>query len=176
MHRQPRVRNEKAHEIVTTGSPKRSGIPCAMVLTAYSALSRVTGLSCHPRLPIISAGLMPASGHQDHTTSPSAKVIARLRACNCTSRPILRVHCIPHPTFVTIANAPLDRVQDGANHTPDLGFGKTEIFFSKGLDSISRNLPVGQISSGLRMRHRSEIPGAKRHGTSAPVRPPARAM
>ena len=28
---------------------KQSGLPCAMVLTAYSALSSVTGLSCHRR-------------------------------------------------------------------------------------------------------------------------------
>jgi hypothetical protein len=28
-HPQPRVQSKKAHELVTTGSPKRSGIPCA---------------------------------------------------------------------------------------------------------------------------------------------------
>ena len=28
-HPQPRVRNKKAHEIVTTGPPQRAGIPCA---------------------------------------------------------------------------------------------------------------------------------------------------
>jgi hypothetical protein len=41
--------NKKAHEVVTTGSPKQSGIPRAMVLTAYFALSSVIGLSCHRR-------------------------------------------------------------------------------------------------------------------------------
>src|ERR1700742_777156 len=37
----------KTHELVTTGAPKQSGLPCATVLTAYSALSPVTGLYCH---------------------------------------------------------------------------------------------------------------------------------
>src|ERR1700736_4715886 len=47
--------------------------------TAYFALSPVTGLSCHrhPRkLPF--ANLTPASGCQDHTTSPSARQRPRL--------------------------------------------------------------------------------------------------
>ena len=40
-------KSRKAHELVTTGHAETSGIPCAMVLTAYSALSLVTGLCCH---------------------------------------------------------------------------------------------------------------------------------
>jgi hypothetical protein len=47
MHPQPRVRNKKAHELVTTGSPQQSGIPCAMVLTVSFVLFPVTGLFCH---------------------------------------------------------------------------------------------------------------------------------
>src|SRR5882672_10635000 len=56
--------------------------PHAMVLTASFVLSPVTGLFCHRRLRILavsvrsdrpaSANLTPASGRQDHTTSPSA--------------------------------------------------------------------------------------------------------
>ena len=43
-HPQPRVRWKKAHELVATGTPKHSGIPCAMVLTAYlRALPGVPG-------------------------------------------------------------------------------------------------------------------------------------
>jgi hypothetical protein len=41
---------------------------------------------------------MPASRHQDHTTSPSA--IAAFVSC------AVRVHRIPHPTFVTTAKRP----------------------------------------------------------------------
>ena len=47
----------------------------------------------------IVANLISASGHQAHTTSPSARL-----------RPFVvrppRVHRIPHPTFVTIAKRP----------------------------------------------------------------------
>jgi hypothetical protein len=39
--------SKKAHELVTTGSPKHYGIPCAMVLTVSFVLSLVIGLSCH---------------------------------------------------------------------------------------------------------------------------------
>jgi hypothetical protein len=35
--------------VVTTVTPETPGIPRAMVLTAYIALSPVTGLSCHRR-------------------------------------------------------------------------------------------------------------------------------
>jgi hypothetical protein len=46
----------------------------------------------------IIANLMPASGHQNHTTSPSASRAFVL--------PRQSVHRIPHPTFVTIAKRP----------------------------------------------------------------------
>ena len=53
---------------------RHPGFPCAMVLPAYSALSPVTGLSCHRRQPkvLLSANLTPASGCQVHTISPAA--------------------------------------------------------------------------------------------------------
>jgi hypothetical protein len=65
------------------------GTPCAIVLTTYSALSLVTGLSCHHRpcnAARIITNLMPASGHQDHTASPYATGTFRLAR--------LRVHRI----------------------------------------------------------------------------------
>jgi hypothetical protein len=53
-----------------TGTP---GLPCAMVLTVSFVLSPVTGLVCHRHLAgQIPRNLTPASGRQDHTTSPSA--------------------------------------------------------------------------------------------------------
>jgi len=69
----------RTHELVTTGTPKHSGIPCAMVYGLY-ALSPVSGLDSHRRLPIpacrarradiaIPANLIPASGDQDHAIS-----------------------------------------------------------------------------------------------------------
>ena len=44
MHPQPRAQRWKAHELVTTGSPSSSGLPCAMVLTVSFVLSPVIGL------------------------------------------------------------------------------------------------------------------------------------
>src|ERR1700726_3771529 len=50
-------------------------------VTAYSALSWVTGLSCHPhpRKVLLPANLTPASGCQDHTASPSATAALVIR-------------------------------------------------------------------------------------------------
>jgi hypothetical protein len=92
-------KNKKAHEQVTTVTPKTPGIPRAMVLTVSFALSRVTGLVCHPRprkLP--SADLTPASGRQDHTTSPSA--LSAPRRC------ALWASTASRPASVTIASRP----------------------------------------------------------------------
>ena len=71
-HPQPRVQMKKAHEQVTTGSPKHSGIPCANGFNGF-----LRGLPGEPGLlppspAAITTGLIPASGYQDATTSPSA--------------------------------------------------------------------------------------------------------
>jgi len=58
------------------GSP---GIPRAMVLTVSFALSPVTGLIATVASRVASADLTPASGRQDHTTSPSASSAVRLK-------------------------------------------------------------------------------------------------
>jgi len=64
---------KKAHERSHHGHTGSPGIPYAMVLTVSFALSPVTGLVCHRhRRKLPSANLTPASGRQDHTTSPSA--------------------------------------------------------------------------------------------------------
>jgi hypothetical protein len=58
---------------VSQVTPESPGTPRAMVLTASCVLSPATGLSCHRRpRKMLPANLMPASGHQDHTPSPSA--------------------------------------------------------------------------------------------------------
>src|SRR5579864_583245 len=46
LHPQPHARNKKHMSLVTTGTPERSGFPCAMVLTVSFALAPETGLSC----------------------------------------------------------------------------------------------------------------------------------
>src|ERR1700730_15929018 len=62
---------ESAHALVR--SHRTHPAPPAQLFTAYFVLSPATGLSCHRRprkLPF--ANLTPASGRQDHTSSPSA--------------------------------------------------------------------------------------------------------
>src|SRR5882724_4291746 len=119
---------KKHTSVVTTGKPPSTGIPRAMVLTVSFALSPVTGLVCHRRLrKISSANLTPASGRQDHTTSPSA--LARLvKRTN-------RVHRIPLPTSVTIASRPSLRQRDGDRYAGDLGVTGTGKFLPRDLDS-----------------------------------------
>jgi hypothetical protein len=101
---------------VTTSTPESPGIPARNGFTAYFALSSVTGLFCHRRLrtdvlsapgraDITSANLTPASGCQDHTTSPYAAtslVRVLLIAHRLITRPAIpshtrrcRVHRIP---------------------------------------------------------------------------------
>src|SRR5260370_24322464 len=82
LHPQPRVRSVESTRVFTTVAPEHPAFPHAMVLTAYFVLSPVTGLFCHRRQRIwfvcarsgrqTSANLTPASGRQNHTTSPSA--------------------------------------------------------------------------------------------------------
>jgi hypothetical protein len=69
--------------------------------TASFVLSPVTGLIATVASVMRStiANLTPASGRQDHTTSPYASRAVRLRA--------VCVHRSPRPTLMTMANAPL---------------------------------------------------------------------
>ena len=82
---------------VSQVTPESPGIPYAMVLTASFVLSPATGLSCHRHPRIESANLTPASGRQDHTTSPAASAPFGIGASTSTAS---------HPASVTIANRP----------------------------------------------------------------------
>src|SRR3979490_3055601 len=87
LHPQPRVRSVESTRVFTTSSPEHPAFPHAMVLTAYFALSPVTGLFCHRRLADISARLdagVEASGPPDCAVRFSAS----------RQKPI-RVHRIP---------------------------------------------------------------------------------
>jgi hypothetical protein len=73
----PRSRVQDAHSKTHTSiqvQRKHSGLPCAMVLTVSFALSSVSRACLPPSPADKSANLTPASGCQDHTTSPSASV------------------------------------------------------------------------------------------------------
>src|SRR6266850_2179128 len=96
--------------------------PHAMVLTVSFALSPVTGLFCHRRprtnvLPkpgradITSANLTPASGRQDHTTSPYAatSLVRSLLTAHGFKEPALRSRRAQNAAAST-ASAP--RVRD----------------------------------------------------------------
>ena len=99
--KKPHEHSHHGHTGNTRHSPRNG-------FTAYIALSPVTGLSCHRRhAGLTLRNLTPASGRQDHTTSPSASASLALRHQH--------VHRIPHPTSVAIARTPLFRVRDGEN-------------------------------------------------------------
>jgi hypothetical protein len=94
-----------------------------MVLTASFVLSPATGLSCHRhQRKLLSANLTPASGRQDHTTSPSASAPFVIGASTSTA---------PCPASVTIANRP-SVGQDGGNMPVIWDFGKPEYFSETG--------------------------------------------
>src|ERR1700756_1874569 len=101
-----------------------------MVLTVSFVLSLVTGLSCHHHRRIISANLTPASGRQDHTTSPS--VIAHSSVAR--SRP-----SHPAPTFVTIGQTPLQARRDARINKGVSTSARSEIFFASRLDILSKS-------------------------------------
>src|SRR4030081_1990215 len=104
LHPQPRVRSVESTRVFTTVAPEHPAFPHAMVLTAYFVLSPVTGLVCHRRPRIwracarlgrhASANLTPASGRQDHTTSPSAatSLVSVLLIAHGFKEPALRSH------------------------------------------------------------------------------------
>jgi hypothetical protein len=58
--------------VVTTVTPETPGIPRAMVYSLLRALPGEPGLFATVISGISSTDLIPASGRQDHTTSPSA--------------------------------------------------------------------------------------------------------
>jgi hypothetical protein len=114
----------------------------------------VTGLVCHPRprkLP--SANLTPASGRQDHTTSPSADIAPSSEAPSASTA--------SRPASVTIASRP-SVGRDGRACRDDLPDGESKIFFAKGLDSQFTSiadftdLPVRQTGIVVIARSKSD--------------------
>ena len=116
--------------------------------TAYSELSPVTGLSCHRRLAELPPrNLTPASGRQDHTTSPSAPVSTKAtrRSWYQSRRSFseggsaslvvrhCRVHRIP-PHVRDDRETPLCWDGTGRACRDDLPDGESGIFFQVRLD------------------------------------------
>jgi hypothetical protein len=108
---------------VTTSTPESPDVPARNGFTTYFVLSPVTGLFCHRRLrtdvvpkpgraDITSANLTPASGRQDHTTSPYAAtslVHSLGDRSQAFRQPALRSRCAQNAAAST-ASAP--RVRD----------------------------------------------------------------
>jgi hypothetical protein len=103
-HRFSRINRHSLRDGFTTYVRALLGVP--------GFLATVTCLS--------SAGLIPASGDQDHTISPSAPAPLVSR-CLC-------VHRIPRPTSVTIAKRPSWWTRDARKGATDLPDGASEIF------------------------------------------------
>src|ERR1700733_751457 len=125
--------------VVTTGSPGHPAFPCAMVLTASSALSLVTGLCCHHR--------RRNCFHQlDASVGASGPHGFAVRAQRHSSFDVACVHRIPHPTFVTIAKRP--SCEGGTGKDVEVIWVKSEpeSFCEEGWTGRSVICPSGTIS------------------------------
>jgi hypothetical protein len=137
-HPQPRAQRVGSTRVSHHRYPGTPGIPCAMVLTAYSVLSPATNSSCHRHRRIDGLGvpgracqnlrrLDTSNGCQDHTALPYADAPFVLPAANRSrgssrpattiARPTLPRPPHPVPTFVTMANAPLLRPKSWAKYS-----------------------------------------------------------
>ena len=120
--------------------------------TVYSALSLVTGLSCHHHqrnAARIVANLTPASGRQDHTASPSARPRSSASDNECcnVSRPLL-----PASTFVTIAKRPFYTRRDARQRKLICGEGKAQHFWREGWTGQIRLMRLAKsafVSGGI---------------------------
>src|SRR5712664_562197 len=123
----PRSRVQTCTKKRTRAYRFSGGIPAfpAQWFTAYSALSPVIGLSCHrrPREVLLPANLTPASGCQDHTASPSARVALVSRN--------FRVHRIP-PHVRDDREPPLSSGETGEVKSVICPTAKAKYFCAKG--------------------------------------------
>ena len=123
-----------------------------MVLTVSFVLSPVTGLSCHRHPRKLSfANLTPASGRQDHTTSPSASARFVKRAFASTAS---------RPTFVTIAKRPSEG-RDWSVLSLRLPKREAKYFCRWGLDSPNQPEATAELSFSARWlrRYLAALPG-----------------
>src|SRR5579872_7321989 len=100
-----------------------------MVLRLITRSPRGPGFLAPVISGIASTNLMPASGHQDHTTSPSA------REAPSSEAPLAST--ASRPASMTIASRP-SVGRDGAEYAGDLGLRKIRIFLREGLDKAGR--------------------------------------
>src|SRR6202023_3812236 len=127
-----------AHEDSQRAIGKRPTFPHAMVYGLYRALPG-DRLSCARRCADRSANLTPASGCQDHTSSPSAASNARQAR--------RRVHRIP-PRVRDVASRPSE--WDGTARDIQLiwVFLKSEYFLQKVEHEIAKRAKIGRAHVG----------------------------
>jgi hypothetical protein len=102
-----------------------------MVLTAYGALSPVTGLSCHRRLQVATCKLDASVG----APGPHVFAVRGQRSRPTHSRLTLPSSTASLPNVRDDRDTPLFSGRDGVSRKFDLPDGESEIFFWKGLDS-----------------------------------------
>ena len=114
---------------------RHPGLPCAMV---YGLLRALPGDRAFlpPSLALLSASLTPASGCQDHTASPSARVTLVSRN--------FRVHRIP-PRVRDDREPPLSSGETGEVKSVICPTAKAKYFCKRGWTGFWGDLPVGWI-------------------------------
>jgi len=148
----PRSRVQKAEEKRTRAYRFSGGIRPSLRdgVTACFALSLVTGslaTIARKTRKASFANLAPASGRQDHTTSPSASACIRRSQA---PRP-------PHPTARVVTCAtPLSSGETGRIGISDLPDGLSGIFLSEGMDRLLVICPsryfAAAVASGFALR------------------------
>ena len=116
---------QKTQAAVTTGSAGSTGIPRAMALRLIRDLLGVPGLLAAVARNHL-ANLIPASGNQDHTISPSVPGVARLATPTRPSHPApnVRGDC---------AYAPLQQGRTARSKATDLPDAASGIFATGGV-------------------------------------------
>jgi hypothetical protein len=133
--------NKKSTGVGPQVNRSNAGFPCAVVYGLLRALPGDRALL--PPSPLRSSfprSLTPASGRQDHTTSPSAMSGVRRSP---SSRP-------PHPTatFVTCAT-PLLSGETGQADISDLPDALSGIFLREGMDRLLVICPSGYFVAAV---------------------------
>ena len=138
---------------VSQVTPESPGTPRAMVYGLYRALPGEPGFLATVAGGIASTDLTPASGCQDHTTSPSASVpFVNGTSASTASR----------PASVTTAKRPSSGTGRRGCKS-DLGRARTEIFLQRGLDSPPKSrrseTPISNSQSHCANPPRAICPG-----------------
>jgi len=150
------IGSKYAHEYSQRATGNHPTFPHAMVYGLYRALPG-DRLSCHRRYADRSANLTPASGCQDHTSSPSAASNARQAR--------RRVHRIP-PRVRDVASRPSEWDETAGDIQLICGFGKPEYFFKRDWTCPSS---IAQVICPSGKSRRNKGGSAARHFSHAPV-------